>query len=1342
MKNPITSLLTFAIMGISILTNNVLAEDTDIYSRPASGTSASNPNILVIIDNSTNWAAASQGWQATPTCPAPCKQGQAELQSVATVTSELSSTVNVGLMMFTDGAVDGGYVRFDIRPMTDVSATANPAAAPKIALSKLIGTNACVDGPNALNGTPNCIYKNFASGPNAESVNAASVDYSAAMFEVFKYFGGYTSPEHARDDVAGSPVDTSHFGPTRYAGDPDHRTDPYAFTPLDTGPSTASNRIVYDSPIDSAASCAKNYVIFIGNGFPNQDAPSTLLSGVGGDVSQLPINDMTTSSAAPITSTDVIRVTNAGEYADIASCQAGAAATYAADYPAPDTDPAHATTFTCTLAATITAGDFYESSLGVTNCADYADNTACAASLPGRFPSYTSPWSCSVNTTGCIKNLASPLTMIANTGCISNNLNNGTTCSNYGSANWPEYSGFSCNAIANCTGSGKEWHITASKQIGSTHNQFGYTNTLTTSYKFTVSVTHTIITASASPTGTFSAPAASKLRYADEWARFLNKTDVNSAPGFQNITTFTIDVYKNQPDPDQSALLMSMARAGGGKYYVATNEDAIKKALRKIVSEIQAVNSVFASSSLPVSVNARGTYLNQVFMGMFRPDASAAPRWAGNLKQYKFAFFAGELKLADMNGNEAISSTTGFITPCASSYWNSDTGQYWDFPGTQAVGDCTAVTSAFPAGSDSIFSDGPDGEIVEKGGAAQHLRGVVSNGATLVSQTTKYRVCVSPETPETANCRKVLTCDGSSATSCTSLPNFEIGNGNITWSAMGLPVSTQRDNLINWTRGKDVDNENSNFWFDVSWWPVTQEVRPSVHGGVVHAQPAVIDYGGTRGVIAFYGADDGIFHSVNANQTGGGKELWSFIAPEHYQILHRLRDNGETTPRVDFPGALLPVEPKAYGFDGGIGVYQQGTTKVWIFPSMRRGGRAIYGFNVTNPATPTIMWRKGCFTTDNSLCSTGWTSIGQTWSRPEVTYLNGYVDGSGDYKPVLVFGGGYDTCEDTNSSTRCATTPRKGANIWFVDAQTGSIIRTYATNYSVPGDLSLLTNSLGIVTHLYAADTGGYVYRINVGDYDGTTFSGSWSVDTTTVSVNSPGSIAIANLSTSGNPRKFLSGPAVVRTGTFNAVLVGSGDREHPLVADYACNNYSGGVTNQFYMLIDIPNTYLTAATNANLVDVTTGTTAFDPATHTLTNDVGGTSTRGWRFDFGSCEQSVNRPLVIGGITYFGTNAPGAAPSACVANLGEARGYAVEYLTGSASTAKFGAGATRSGIFIGGGMPPSPVSGLVDIDGQKTPFCIGCIDPSGSNQAATQVRDPDLNPVGARFRSFWYIEND
>ncbi|MDP1606491.1 MAG: PilC/PilY family type IV pilus protein [Rhodocyclaceae bacterium] len=1327
------TLLTLALLGMIAPANTSLAEDIDIYARPVSTSGAANPNILIVIDNSANWAAANQGW------PDGIKQGQAELRAVRTVASELNDKVNLGLMMFTEGSgtnKNGGYVRFKVRKMDQTN---------KSAFAELIGySSGCTDGPNSKNGTPNCIFKNF--NTPAEKTNTASTDYSAVLYEVFKYFGGYTSPAHAMDDEAGSPVDASHFGPLRYAGNPDAKSDRYAYTP-----DTDITRTTYKPPISIDGSCAKNYVIFIGNGFPAQDSPASLLSGVGGDTGQLPLNNLAVTTTTSTTTSEM----------GVVSCGTYTGADAAASTANCSNDDAHLATlypehsnFSCTLNETCSGGSPTTSDLGSQMC--YADSTACINSLPGIYTGYDS-YSCVASATSCtipVATTSANRTVVADTGCIPDNLSNATNCTNYGDTNYPSYSGFSCSTFENCGSGGKKWKITATtyNSPGLMYQRRGTITPAATTYGHKIFSTDTVTVTAATPTGTFSLPAASKTRYTDEWARFLNKTDVNSAPGQQNVTTFTIDVYKDQQDANQTKLLMSMARAGGGKYFAATSEQAIMTALRKIISEIQSVNSVFASSSLPVSVNTQGTYLNQVFMGMFRPEGTAAPRWAGNLKQYEFKIFNGVLRLADKSGNEAISSTTGFVTPCATSFWSTDTGSYWNYPGSQAIGDCSAITSAFPtAGSSSIFSDLPDGEVVEKGGAAQHLRGVLSSGGTLTSSSQNYAVCTGAQTPETAQCRKLLTCDGSSAASCTSLTSFDVSNAAITATNLNIPVAGERDNTINWIRGKDIDNENQNY--DVSLNPVRDEMRPSAHGGVVHSQPAVVDYGGSIGVVAFYGADDGVFHATRGNQFDtDGTELWGFIAPETYSRFHRLRDNGATTPLVSFPADPVSARPagtarKDYFFDGSIGVYQKsGTT--WIYPGMRRGGRAVYAFDVSTPGSPTLKWRKGCFTNDtanDTRCSTDvnfptvWSGIGQTWSRPTIGYLSGYVDGSSNPKPVVIFGGGYDACEDNDSPTPCSGV-RKGAQVWIVDAGTGAIIRTYPTSASVPGDISLLSNSSGFATHIYVSDINGDVYRINVGTFNGTSLTAS-SSDAAFVTAGwssnaSYAAIEIAQLSETNHARKFISGPDVVPYAGYNAVLIGSGDREHPLVNSYACNDFSTAVpgtfvTNQFYMIKDRPNAYpATPITPSDLTDVTSGTTTpFAEAS---------ISANGWRFDFGPCEQSVNRPLTVAGTAYFGTNTPTpTAASSCVANLGIAKGYAVNFLTGNPA-----AGNLRSAPFLGGGMPPSPVAGVVDVDGTKLPFIIGGVDTTAANASALQGSKVEINPTGERFRVFWYLQND
>lgn len=1425
-----STLLATTLLAIASPIDFSRAEDIHIYA--ADNGAANNPNVLIILDNSANWSAASQHW------PGGIKQGEAELASLKTVISELDASVNVGLMMFTPGsgqAKDGGYIRYAMRAMN---------ATNKAAFQEMVGSATCATGVNSLNGVPNCILKNF-DAP-AEKVGTAKTDYSAAMFEAFKYFGGYTSPAHATDDVAGSPLDASHFGALRYAGNPEVNSDRAAYS----GGASLPN---YVSPLSSANSCAKNYIIFIGNGYPVQDASPSLLTGVGGNGTQIAVPDFTTVAGTTQT------LLGSGVYASQAACETAAASTYGSSYNSYTCSVASATStsnetalgtsacgtygsvaacqtaaatlypgyaaYTCTARATVcnASTSLGESScgqyasvaacqagaaaafpgyatysctpsacstnpqtLGTTSCGQYSNVVACEAGAPAAFPGYaryscTSAGSCSTTLPGACYNNVSSCQAAGATGYDSVSCTPGTSCggtsviqcggnADYNNANKCEpgglgllgsYASYTCvrgnKNSEGCTSNTYPWTITG---YGANYTRTGsgtrytvqgtapagnsYSMSATgggSSYDITGTTTTTTVTYSifgnknvttAVPTGTFSGTVGN---YADEWARFLYSTDVSAASGQQNVKTFTIDVFKDHQEADQTKLLMSMARVGAGKYFSATDGDSITNALRQIFAEIQSVNSVFSSSSLPVNVNTQGTYLNQVFIGMFRPDGGAKPRWPGNLKQYQFKIngTTGELQLADQNNNAAISSTTGFITPCAASIWTTDSGNYWNYGGSNAQGSCTAVSSSFPSsGSSSAYSDSPDGDIVEKGGAAQQLRGVRSSAGALTSSSQRYAACATGSTPANSACRQLYTAAACSAGSCgAGLTTFSAANAALTATAFGVATDAEKNTLINWIRGQDIDDENGN--------GLITEVRPSAHGGVVHSQPAIIDFGGTTGVIAFYGADDGFLHAVAGDKGDtDGIELWGFVAPDTYPRFNRLRTN---TPLINFPGvSATGATSKDYFFDGSIATHQKGGT-VWIFPTMRRGGRAIYAFDVSTPTAPTLKWRKGCFTsstTDDSNCSSGWSSIGQTWSKPQLGYLQGYVDGSGNPKPVLVFGGGYDTCEDANSQTRCTATPRKGAKIWFVDADTGTILRSYPTNYSVAGEVTLLKDAGGKLTRAYAADTGGYVYRIEIGTYDGTTFS-AWSANSLASTTT------IAALSETGHARKFLYGPDVAILPDYNAVMLGSGDREHPLIDSYACNNFSttagNYVANEFFMIKDTrASTYpLAPTTPADLTDVTTNTTAT----------VASIADAGWHFRLtgGACEQVVNKAISAAGLVFFGTNQPidGSSSASCVSNLGTARGYAVDIQTAAPNCAD----CNRSVAYIGGGLPPSPVVGVVAVEGTKLPFIIGGTLPPAGGGACTGDGCSSLgggkltiNPSSPRFRIYWKMPAD
>lgn len=1049
-------------LALGIASFGARAEDIDLFAQASPAGAAARPNILIVIDNSANWSAANQQW------PGGLKQGQAELRALKNLLGEVTDKVNVGLIMFTSGSgsnPNGAYVRFHVRQMTPTN---------KAALQELIGDDTCVNGPNSLNGTPNCLYKNF--DDPSEKVSTAQTDYSAALFESFKYLGGYTSPANAQTGIAGSPVSASQFGALRYAGNPDAKSDPAAYV---NGASDALKRD-YNPPIDPANACAQNTIIFIGNGFPSQDSAASLLSGVGGATAQL--------------------------------------------------------------------------------------------LMP-------------------------------------------------------------------------------------------------------------------TPQGGYVMPTGSEIRYVDEWAKFLYTTDVNAASGQQNAAVYTIDAYNAQPDARQNRLMMSMAKHGGGRYFAATNEDAILAALREILIDVQSVNSVFTSASVPINSTNRAQYENQVYIGMFRPDGDARPRWYGNLKRYQVGFVNGEVKLTDKNNAEAIAASTGFLQSCAVSYWTTDSGAYWDFSPASA-GLCTTV-------SGSSFSDAPDGAAVEKGAAAEVLRR--SNDPATVN-------------PGYAVNRNVYTCP--SPGTCTSLVSFDTAN--VTQSALGAANAAEHQKIVDHTLGKDVNDENGN--------GNLTESRPSLHGDVIHSHPLPVSYGGATGVVLYYGANDGSFRAVSGNT---GKELWAFVAPEHHARLKRLMDNG---PLVEYPGMPAGITPaparKDYFFDGTAGLYQNAdSSQVWIFPTMRRGGRMVYALDVSNASAPALKWRVGCPNAANDIgCSAGYEALGHTWSTPRVAKVLGHNNGA---TPVVVMGGGYDACEDTDTSTpACSGAAVKGRRVYVMDAATGTQLASFVTDRSVPADAALVDrNADGYVDHAYFADAGGSLYRLDF----------SHPVTLAPLQAAAWTLTSIARTQAAG--RKFLFAPAVLASKDRVYVAIGSGDRERPLMTQYP---YGEDVKNRFYMFVDRfldgAPVDLDGAALTNFTDTTTCTSSF------------GSAQSGWFMDLtsGRGEQVVTSPLIFGGLVHFSTNRPlPAVAGTCSANLGEARGYAVNLLNASGALGTQAiCGGARSNVFTGGGLPPTPVTATLPIDGKSVTVLFGGAQRSGGASSAIGAQRVTPALSGKRTRMYWHTHGN
>jgi type IV pilus assembly protein PilY1 len=788
------------------------------------------------------------------------------------------------------------------------------------------------------------------------------------------------------------------------------------------------------------------------------------------------------------------------------------------------------------------------------------------------------------------------------------------------------------------------------------------------------------------PAGVNNATRTQFQSWGDEFARELLNQDFSVRDGVQSITTFAVGVIGANSDPNNSTVppfdgffsfLDSMARAGGSPrvingsgnptyFYPALGPGAIANAIDAAFDRILSANNVFTSAALPISVNTQGIYKNQVFIGMFRPDELMRPRWYGNIKQYKFAFDAGTnvLSLVDSASNAAVSSITGFVEPSAVSYWTSSSA-FW--------------TNA-PRGTINPTSDSPDGEIAEKGGAAQRQR---ESFAT------------------SQNGRNVYTCVGCAANTILSLEptaQFASSNNSISAGALGVPGSDRGD-LIDWVRG--TANATSGTGVEEAGpttSPVTT-VRPSIQGDVLHSRPAVIDYGGSTGVVIYYGANDGTLRAVSGEQTGNGagQELWAFVPEEVFGRLKRLRSNW---PEIKYPSNPdVNATRRDYFVDGPITVLRNASTgQVIIYVALRRGGRVLYAIDVTNPAAPRYKWRFG---------TSQFSGLGQTWSEPRLAMVRGHAN------PVIIMGAGYDAAAEDISPPGTTT---MGNAVLVIDAYDGTLVKSMSTIGAVPGAVTLVDiDNDGYVDRSYLGDARANVYRVDFEDGNGNNAPNNWTLT------------RLAALGVNGAERKFLYEPDVVVTKNTIAILFGSGDRENPLLGRIP---YAGtSITETQDGLITLFDSKRTKGAPTIASPVVPG----DLISHA--SYASATSPKGCFFPLPYSavgEKAVNAALTVGGRTLFSTNTPASGNSNQCGSLGIARTYAIPLFCGNVASVDL----------LNGGLPSTPVTGLVDLGGGVIQrFLIGGAPPESSyagSRSSIGASKPPVAVDNTRRRTYWY----
>ncbi len=321
-------------------------------------------------------------------------------------------------------------------------------------------------------------------------------------------------------------------------------------------------------------------------------------------------------------------------------------------------------------------------------------------------------------------------------------------------------------------------------------------------------------------------------------------------------------------------------------------------------------------------------------------------------------------------------------------------------------------------------------------------------------------------------------------------------------------------------------------------------------GDIIHSKPVVITYGTEKRV--FIGSNEGFLHSFDAKT---GKEKFAFMPQlllKNIDVQYRNQSSDKHLSGVD-------AEITSWINDVNHNGQWDTGEKVVLFFGLRRGGKAYYALDVSDPTKdPTLLWKIDASMPDFS-------ELGQTWSTPVLTQLRYGKDAT--LRPVLIFGGGYnERIDEEETKLRVAeSTNNAGTSVYIINALTGDFIwRADSSDgqieYSVPGSVRALDmDRNGSVDRLYFGDMGGNIWRVdlNAGDFEA-------SPTLHDLSKAKLSKLAALGNNTGSDLRKFFYEPDVAffrHQGKFLlTIAIGSGYRSHPL---------NENIVNRFFVLRD-----------------------------------------------------------------------------------------------------------------------------------------------------------------------------
>ena len=861
-------------------------------------------------------------------------------------------------------------------------------------------------------------------------------------------------------------------------------------------------------------------------------------------------------------------------------------------------------------------------------------------------------------------------------------------------------------------------------------------------------------------------PTNGVQKCAVDLVKFLNETDQVDNTILENKQTVQTSTVAFDLTGSSAQYMKDIANLGGGKFYEANSATQLTNIFESFLQNVRNVPTSFVAPSLATNAFNRLLSRDEVYFGLFTPELDK--RWNGNIKKYNIcvdtsAFGGCSLgEIIDADQDSAINPTTFRFDDGARSIW------------TDPALEDSGKTVKGGAGAEITDYSGSDGvTIYTEVGGNSATGTLITSGTTLNTAGYVYK-------------------ESTTASNDWAADDLQAVRAKVCNPAPPTPVDVNHADAPDckarmlWLLGKKTFTDPESDVNTDQRWTIAD---------VLHSSPIVITYGGadtsspTDGTIdvfydkLLYGTNDGALHMLNGSD---GSEDWRFIPNELMLQQRDMFDN----PEGDHVYGM-DVTPNIYVVDhNNNGVIEIPDSNgdndiVYAYMGMRRGGNLLYALDLsaemstaTTSITPKFLWRiKGG--------TTGFERLSQTWSRPQLAT----IDTASGPLDVLIFGGGYDDRLDDAASFGTAATSgdNMGNAIYIINAVTGAKILSISgdcsscsdievTNmhYAIPSRITIQDSDRnGIDDRLYVGDTGGQVWRVDLGNdilaAGGITAAATCEGDSTCNKTVVGRLASISNAASVADQRRFFEPPSVVQVldtefasglgGEYDYVLMGTGYRAHPLNED---------VEDRFYAFRDTHINGMTAKTGSNLAANYPKTPASGdegiPIGHSIPNELVNITTRtledavaasvnvddalGWFFDFNQSntdassivtepgEKVLSAPITIAGTVFFTTFVPTEDSSAsgdtcAVPQIGSGRAYNLDILTTKATVDWQGdnndiTGRTKT---LGGGIP----SDVVPVFTKE-----GVVGIVGVEGGATQLGGLAGLP---RFRTYWYEES-